>query len=96
MPKFLIIFFCLTSFHALCTVDYLCANDITKELYWADTDNPPGLIGWKNLPENYETIEKQKIDEGYAYTSFPYKLDLASILSLILLIGFLRKRFKNR
>ena len=35
------------------TIDYLVVNHFTKQLYWADTDNSPGLIGWEGLGEDF-------------------------------------------
>lgn len=75
-----LVFMNLTCFS---TVDYLCANSITKELYWADDDNPSGFIGWEYLPENYESIEKNFLNRGYTYTTFPFKLELVLLLIFI-------------
>lgn len=69
----LILLLPLTSF---ATVDYLLANKITKEYYWADEDHSPGWIGWKVVPEvQLDTAVDDLKKLGYTQTFYPYKIE---------------------
>ena len=97
MKTIFLVFLFLVSSTVFCTVDYLCFNSITKELYWADDDNPSGFIAWENLPENYEPHEKAKLAEGYTYTTFPFKLEavILTVFVVLLLLVLLFARQKK-
>jgi len=72
------------------TVDYLVVNHLTKQLYWAETDNPPGWIGWKTIPDGlWEREEHNYLEMGYNFTNNPFLIEefLASIVGLLIL-GF--------
>ena len=68
------------------TVDYLVVNHLTKQLYWAETDHPPGLIGWEGVGEVHKTKEQKYLDSGYLYTNNPYLIEEGIILVIIALI----------
>lgn len=90
---FIALFLC-QSFSVFATADYLCANTITNELYWADDDRPPGWIGWNVLPENFELLESQLIKNGYSYTSFPYKIEVTIFVFFMSVYICIRNRKK--
>ena len=82
---------------AQATVDYLVVNHMTHQLYWADSDHPPGWIAWENIPDDrYEGEEVKFLEAGYTFTQNPYLIEeLIAFCSLIIAIaGFLliRKR----
>lgn len=68
------------------TIDYLVVNHVTKQLYWAQTDHPPGWIGWEGLGEVYEPKEKEYLLMGYTYTDNPYVIDRFILLLVVLII----------
>lgn len=77
------------------TVDYLAVNHFIKQLYWADTDNPPGLIGWTSIPEGkYEFYVQEYLDSGFSFTKNPYLIEevFGALVVLIIAIVFIRKR----
>lgn len=77
----------LMSQFAMATVDYLAVNHLTKQLYWAETDNPPGLIGWTLIPEGkYEFYQQEYLDRGFTFTQNPYIIE--EIIGLIVLLVF--------
>ncbi|PKG42776.1 hypothetical protein [Psychroflexus sp. MES1-P1E] len=83
---------------AMATVDYLAVNHLTKQLYWADTDNSPGLIGWTSIPEGkYEFYEQEYLDRGFTFTNNPYLIEEIISIMVILTIGIflIRKRTKS-
>lgn len=90
--------FLLTAQIAMATVDYLAVNHLTKQLYWADTDNSPGLIGWTSIPEGkYEFYEQEYLDRGFTFTNNPYLIEeIIGLIILIAIVTFLiRKRTKS-
>lgn len=77
------------------TVDYLAVNHITKQLYWADTDNPPGFIGWTSIPEGkYEFYEQEYLTRGFAFTKNPYLIEeiIGAFTILFIAALFIRRR----
>lgn len=77
------------------TVDYLVVNHLTQQLYWAETDHPPGWIAWENIAENkYQSEEEKYLNMGYTFTQNPFLLEEIILLVLIsaVFIGFLLKR----
>jgi hypothetical protein len=85
----------LLSSYAFATVDYLAVNHLTKQLYWADADNSPGLIGWTNIPEGkleYNGIEY--LNDGFTFTNNPYLIEELILIAvgLIIITQRIRKR----
>lgn len=76
------------------TVDYLVVNHITKQLYWAETDNPQGWIGWKGIGEVYEAKEQKYLEIGYSYTKNPFLIEetIALIITIFLLLYWLARK----
>jgi len=91
---FLILLVILVSTEVYATIDYLTVNHITDQLYWAETDHPPGWIGWETIPEStYESVEKKYLEMGYAFTENPYLIEelMAAFLVLFLLALWISK-----
>ena len=85
----------LTAQIAMATADYLAVNHLTNQLYWADTDNPPGLIGWTSIPEGkYESYVQEYLDLGFTFTKNPYLIE--EIIGVILILSFATVYFKKR
>lgn len=87
------------SSNVFATVEYLMVNHITKELYWSETDHPPGIIAWNHIPHGkWEASEIKYQNEGYITTTFPYKIDVGILVALTLvIIGTLKfLRIKKR
>ncbi len=81
----------------LATIDYLLVNHYTKQLYWAGTDHPAGLIGWEGVGENYHAEESAYLELGYTYTDNPFLIEQAIILAIItLLLSYWLFRKKRR
>jgi hypothetical protein len=83
----------------MATVDYLVVNRFTKQLYWADTDNPPGWIGWEYIPDGVWKTEIDKYTKlGYSFTHNPLLIEewLASCIVVFSVIGFIFNRRKKR
>lgn len=80
------------------TVDYLVVNHLTQQLYWAETDHPPGWLGWENIPEGiYLSEEAKYLSLGYSFTQNPFLLEeiILIILLCTVFLGFLLKRKKT-
>lgn len=91
----LLLTFIFASNNGFATVDYLVVNHLTKQLYWAETDNPLGWIGWTGVGEIYETKEQKYLDIGYTYTKNPFVIEEIIVLIIILSLLFywlIRKR----
>ncbi|MEZ4684926.1 MAG: hypothetical protein R3B47_02340 [Bacteroidia bacterium] len=83
---------------ACATVDYLVVNHITKQLYWAETDHPPGWIGWESIPETgYAQEEKRYRKLGYKLTKNPFLIEeiIAWGLLLVVFVFFGKRRVKK-
>ena len=79
----------------MATVDYLAVNHLTKQLYWADTDNSPGLIGWTSIPEGkYEFYEQEYLERGFTFTENPYLIE--EIIGVILILAFATAYFRKQ
>lgn len=94
---FLILIF--TSTNAFSTINYLTVNHITKQLYWAETDHPPGLIGWEGVGEVYKAKEKSYLDMGYTYTENPFLIEEIILLFItvsIITYWFARNRKRKK
>lgn len=84
--------------NAFATVDYLVVNHLTNQLYWAETDHPPGFIGWEAVGEVFEIKEQEYLDSGYTYTNNPYLIEeviLLVIIALILTYWIVRNKKKK-
>ena len=101
MQKLKICFFLiavLTTSRLSATVDYLAVNHFTKQLYWAETDHPPGLIGWNTIPEGkYKSYTHEYFNQGYSFTKNPFLIEevLLSVVLLLLLLIMMRKRIRR-
>lgn len=92
----LLLCFMLCGAHAFATVEWLTVNHITKELYWAETDQPEGFIGWEVIPEGkYHNALEMYSNRGYTETTYPFKLETVSALVLVVLV-FLYFRLKKK
>ena len=93
----LFLFICLLSISPLlATVDYLVVNHLTQQLYWAETDHPPGWLGWENIPEgNYQSEEAKYLSLGYSFTQNPFLIE-EIILLILLFTVFLRFLLKRK
>jgi len=94
--KFILTFtIIITAQVANATADYLAVNHLTKQLYWADTDNSPGFIGWTSIPEGkYEFYEQEYLDRGFTFTENPYLIE--EIIGVILILSFATVYFRKR
>lgn len=92
---FSILFLILGSTKSFATINYLTVNHITKQLYWAETDHPTGLIGWEGVGEVYEAKEKGYLNMGYTYTKNPFLIEeviLLFIVTSLITYWFVRNR----
>lgn len=83
---FLLLLFCACT-KAFATIDYLVVNHVTNQLYLAETDHPPGWIGWEPIPEGkWEAEEKRYKELGYRYTKNPFLIEevIAAVIALSL------------
>ena len=95
-----LIFLLITLFPTVCyaTIDALCVNNITKELYSFELESNYFGIGWKTLGEGDEKVkiyEKYYLDKGYKYVSFPYKIEIILLSLFIIVVGFLINKKRN-
>lgn len=68
------------------TVDYLSVNHLTKQLYWGDTDNSPGWIGWETIPDGItQEKEAEYLEKGYEFTENAYLIE--EVVCGVLIIG---------
>ena len=82
----LILLFFLINTGASATIDYLTVNHITKQMYWADTDNSPGIIGWTLIPEGKsEFYEQEYLNRGFTFTNNPYLIEETILIALTIL-----------
>lgn len=94
-----ILIFCLFlwCFQSFATVEWLTVNHFTKELYWAETGRESGYIGWQVIPEHlYQEQLEIYLAKGYSETTFPYKLEVAFGIFLLLLFIIIFFRLKKR
>tara|TARA_R100000951_G_scaffold79828_1_gene67732 strand:- start:15 stop:335 length:321 start_codon:yes stop_codon:yes gene_type:complete len=95
----LFVTFLFASTKVFATVDYLTVNHVTKQLYWAETDQPSGWIGWTTIPEGQWEIEQKKyLETGYSFTSNPYFIEevIASLIILSILVFWIIMNYKKR
>lgn len=95
----LFITFLFASTKVFATVDYLTVNHLSKQLYWAETDQPSGWIGWRTIPEGqWEIQQKKYIEIGYSFTNNPYLIEevIASLIILSILVFWIIKNYKMR
>ena len=92
-------FLLILSTNGYCTVDFLAANHITKELYVFEETYFMG-IGWEVVAGEepmWIRQEKMLLAKGYQYTTNPNKLDeIVGIIGIVIGIWQIMKRRKYR
>ena len=96
-------FLLILSTNAYCTVDFLAANHITKELYVFEESYFMG-IGWEVVAGEepmWIRQEKMLLAKGYQYTTNPNKLDeivgiVGCFIGIVIGIWLLMKRRKYK
>ncbi|AZQ63119.1 hypothetical protein EI427_12980 [Flammeovirga pectinis] len=87
----------LLTTNVFATIDYLVVNHYTKQLYWAETDHPPGFIGWEGVGEVFDIKEQKYLASDYTYTENPYLIEEVILAVIILLtLTYLILRNKKR
>ncbi|MCP4131471.1 MAG: hypothetical protein GY754_10880 [bacterium] len=85
MKKYLILLLLLYPILCFATVDTLCVNHTTNELYWFEVESDYFGIGWHCLGNDGD--DTYYLEKGYAHTSFPYKIELfIFIISIVVII----------
>ncbi len=96
---FLLLIFTFASSKVFATVEYLVVNHTTKQLFWAATDKPHGLIAWQSIPQSqWGKEEKKYVEMGYTFTKNPFLIEelIISILIFIIFGIWIKKSLKKR
>ena len=97
---FLLLCFCLLPIGTSATIDYLVVNHYTKQLYWAETDHPPGWIGWEGIPDGiYAEEEERYLALGYRFTNNPFLIEEIGVIGALLIYAtfwFMRRRKRRQ